>query len=47
MPMESIYDVEFWESYKNARPCVEELYLQIDKLEKKKQILKIKDMLII
>ena len=44
MPMESIYDVEFWESYKNARPCVEELYTRIYELEKKKQIWKIMQM---
>jgi glycosyltransferase involved in cell wall biosynthesis len=47
MPIESIYDVNYWQSYKNARPNVEELYLQIDKLEKKKQIWKIKDMLLL
>jgi hypothetical protein len=47
MPRESIYDVNCWESYKNARPNVEELYLKISELEKKKQIWKIKDMLIL
>jgi glycosyltransferase involved in cell wall biosynthesis len=47
LPIESIYDVNFWESYKMARPCVEELYLRIDKLEKKKQIWKIKNMIIL
>jgi hypothetical protein len=46
MPRESIYDVNIWESYKTARPCVEELYLRIFELEKKKQIWKIKDILI-
>ena len=47
MPRESIYDVNIWESYKTSRPCVEELYLKISKLEKNKQIWKIKDMLIL
>jgi glycosyltransferase involved in cell wall biosynthesis len=47
MSRESIYDVEFWLSYKNVRPCVEELYMRVSELEKKKQIWKIKNMLII
>jgi glycosyltransferase involved in cell wall biosynthesis len=47
MSRESIYDVEFWGSYKNVRPCVEELYMRVSELEKKKQIWKIKNMLII
>jgi glycosyltransferase involved in cell wall biosynthesis len=46
MPRESIYDINILESYKNARPCVEELYLIISNLEKNKQIWKIKDMLL-
>ena len=41
MSRESIYDVNFWKSYKMARPCVEELYTRIYELEKKKQIWKI------
>jgi len=45
-PRESIYDVESWESYKNARPCVEELYEVVSELEKKKQIWKIKNILV-
>ena len=47
MPIKSIYDYNNWESYKNARPRVEETYLRVSKLEKKKQISKIKDMLIL
>jgi hypothetical protein len=47
MSRESIYDVEFWGSYKNVLPCVEELYMRVSELEKKKQIWKIKNMLII
>jgi glycosyltransferase involved in cell wall biosynthesis len=47
MQIKSIYDVNDWESYKNARPRVEETYLRVSELEKKKQILKIKDMLIL
>jgi hypothetical protein len=47
MPRESIYDVNCWESYKNAFPNVEELYFKVSELEKKKQIWKIKDMLIL
>ena len=47
MPKECIYDVNYWQSYKNACPNVEELYLKVSELEKKKQILKIKDMLIL
>ena len=47
MQIESIYDVNYWESYKDARPRVEETYLRVSELEKKKQILKIKDMLIL
>jgi hypothetical protein len=43
----SIYDINIWESYKTSRPCVEELYLRIFELEKKKQIWKIKNMLIL
>ena len=46
MPRESIYDVNSWESYKMAHPCVEELYAKVSELEKKKQIWKIKNMLI-
>jgi hypothetical protein len=46
MQRECIYDVNNWKSYKMASPCVEELYLRISELEKKKQIWKIKDMLI-
>ncbi len=46
-PTESIYDVNYWESYKNARPSVEELYAEVSKLEKNNQISKIKDMLIL
>ena len=46
MPIESIYDVNYWESYKKALPNVEELYTKISELEKNKQIWKIKDMLI-
>jgi hypothetical protein len=45
-PMESIYDVESWQSYKTARPCVEELYAIVSELEKKKQIWKIKNILL-
>jgi glycosyltransferase involved in cell wall biosynthesis len=47
MPKECIYDVNYWQSYKNACPNVEELYLKVSEFEKKKQILKIKDMLIL
>lgn len=47
MPRESIYDVNFWQSYKNAQPNIEELYIRVDELEKKKQIWKIKDMLVL
>jgi glycosyltransferase involved in cell wall biosynthesis len=47
MPRECIYDVNNWLSYKTASPCVEELYLRISELEKKKQIWKIKDMLVL
>ena len=46
MSMESIYDFESWESYKMARPCVEELYVRVSELEKKKQIWKIKNILL-
>ena len=46
MPRESIYDVESWESYKDARPNVEELYEAVFELEKKKQIWKIKNILV-
>jgi len=45
-PKESIYDVNYWESYKMVRPCVEELYVEVSKLEKNKQIWKIKNMLL-
>ena len=45
MPRESIYDVKSLESYKMVKPCVEELYMEVSKLEKKNQIWKIKDML--
>ena len=45
-PRESIYDVESWKSYKMARPCVEELYMIMSELEKKKQICKIKNILV-
>ena len=45
-PKESIYDVNYWEGYKFARPCVEELYVVVSKLEKNKQIWKIKNMLL-
>jgi glycosyltransferase involved in cell wall biosynthesis len=45
-PRESIYDVESWQSYKTAHPCVEELYERVSKLEKKKQIWKIKNILV-
>jgi hypothetical protein len=47
MPRESIYDMNNWESYKNAFPNIEELYVRISELEKKKQIWKIKDMLVL
>jgi glycosyltransferase involved in cell wall biosynthesis len=47
MPTKSIYYYNNWKSYKDARPCVEEIYLRVSKLEKKNQILKIKDMLIL
>ena len=47
MPRECIYDINYWESYKNVRPNVEELYAKVSELEKKKQIWKIKDMLIL
>jgi hypothetical protein len=47
MPRESIYDVNCWDSYKNAFPNIEELYFKVAELEKKKQIWKIKDMLIL
>jgi glycosyltransferase involved in cell wall biosynthesis len=47
MPSESIYDYNDWQSYKNACPNIEELYLRVAKLEKKKQIWKIKDMLLL
>jgi len=46
MPRESIFDVESWESYKIAQHCVEELYAQVIELEKKRQIWKIKNMLV-
>ena len=46
MSRESIYDVESWQSYKTARPCVEELYERVSELEKKKQIWKIKNILV-
>lgn len=45
MPRESIYDVKSLESYKMVKPCVEELYMEVSKLEKKNQIWKIKDIL--
>jgi hypothetical protein len=45
-PKECIYDVNNWESYKMARPCVEELYVEVSKLEKNTQIWKIKNMLL-
>jgi len=47
MQIESIYDVNYWESYKDARSKVEETYLRVSKLEKNRQISKIKDMLIL
>jgi hypothetical protein len=45
-PKESIYDVNNWETYKMAQPCVEELYVEVSKLEKNTQIWKIKSMLL-
>jgi hypothetical protein len=47
MPSESIYDYNDWQSYKDACPNIEELYLRVAELEKKKQIWKIKDMLLL
>lgn len=44
-PKESIYNMNYWESYKMVKPCVEELYMEVSKLEKKRQIWKIKNML--
>jgi hypothetical protein len=46
MPKESLYNMNCWESFKNAEPNVEELYFKISELEKKKQIWKIKNMLV-
>ena len=46
MPKESIYDVNNWETYKNALPNVKDLYLRVNELDKKNQILKIKNMLV-
>ena len=37
---ESIYNMNYWESYKMVKPCVEELYMEVSKLEKKRQIWK-------
>ena len=41
MDRKSIYDVESWQSYKMACPCVEDLYLKVCELEKRKQIWRI------
>jgi hypothetical protein len=45
VPIECIYDMNCWESYKKASPNVEKLYFKISELEKNKQIWKIKNML--
>lgn len=47
MPKECIYDMNSWESYKNAIPNTEEVYKIVSELEKKKQIWKIKNMLVL
>jgi len=46
MQTDSIYDVNNWQSYKMAQPYIEELYERVSELEKKKQIWRIKNMLV-
>jgi len=46
MQTDSIYDVNNWQSYKMAHPYIEELYERVSELEKKKQIWRIKNMLV-